>query len=100
VPASNKITVHDAEIDREYLEANVAECLGADWQRARWTAAAATPVHSASGDSPQDHSHCQICWWTLSDSADPAQSVGYTDGERWICSECYDRFIADATSNA
>ena len=95
MPASNKVVVHDAEIDREYLEQNVADCRGARWQRARWTNGRATPLHA--GSAPRDHDHCQICWWTLDDSPDLARSTGYTDGDRWICSECHDRFIADAT---
>ena len=71
MPAANKVIVHDGEIDSEYLEANVVDCRDAEWQRARWTAAGATPLHSSSG-APADHSHCQICWWTLFDSPDLA----------------------------
>jgi hypothetical protein len=40
-----------------------------------------------------NHDHCEICWWTLSDGGDEEHSVGYTDGQRWICSECYNQFI-------
>ena len=39
------------------------------------------------------HDHCEICWWTLSEGGDEEHSVGYTDGGRWICSECYGHFI-------
>ena len=40
------------------------------------------------------HDHCQICWWTLHETADSESGEGYTcDGRRWICKECFDSFI-------
>jgi len=42
------------------------------------------------------HDHCEICWWTLSDSDEPEQGEGYTtDGHSWICEECFFQFIND-----
>ena len=41
-----------------------------------------------------DHDHCQICWWDLFESPDEAHSIGYTDSRGWLCSECYDQFVA------
>lgn len=41
-----------------------------------------------------NHDHCEICWWDLYESADPDHGIGYTNGERWLCTECYAKLIA------
>lgn len=42
------------------------------------------------------HDHCEICWWSLYKSDDPAHGQGYTtDGHIWICSECHGLFIQE-----
>ncbi|HXZ31406.1 MAG TPA: Clp protease N-terminal domain-containing protein [Terriglobales bacterium] len=39
--------------------------------------------------------HCIICRWELSESpADPERGIGYTNGRDWLCSECYEKFVA------
>jgi hypothetical protein len=44
-----------------------------------------------------DHDHCSICWWALTVSDDPNVGRGYITGKkRWLCSECYDKFIKKA----
>jgi hypothetical protein len=37
--------------------------------------------------------HCAICWWKLTTSDSPDRSEGYTNGQDWLCTECYNRFI-------
>jgi Clp amino terminal domain, pathogenicity island component len=39
--------------------------------------------------------HCAICRWELFASADaPDHATGYTNGRDWLCTECYEKFIA------
>jgi hypothetical protein len=35
--------------------------------------------------------HCVICWWKLDDS--PEHRDCYTNGQDWLCRECYERFV-------
>jgi hypothetical protein len=35
--------------------------------------------------------HCAICGWELFESDDD-HGVGYTNGQQWVCVECYDKF--------
>src|SRR4051812_45104331 len=40
-----------------------------------------------------DHEHCELCWAEIS-AAGGNPSAGYTDGKGWLCTACYDRYIA------
>lgn len=42
-----------------------------------------------------DHEHCALCWQTISEYP-THQKEGYTDGENWLCIECYDKYIEGA----
>lgn len=35
------------------------------------------------------YDHCAVCWNALSEADDPELSVGYTNGQDWLCRECY-----------
>lgn len=38
-----------------------------------------------------DHEHCEICWETISDYAQP---YGYKDeNDHWVCEQCYNRYV-------
>ena len=38
---------------------------------------------------------CTLCRWELFTSKDsPEHATGYTNGRDWLCTECYDKFIA------
>jgi hypothetical protein len=39
-----------------------------------------------------DHEHCALCWRTISENP-VHQQEGYTDGEDWLCIECYNKYI-------
>ena len=41
--------------------------------------------------------HCAICWWRLFHSPQPEHGAGYSNGQEWLCAECYERFIAPPT---
>ena len=88
----------------------VAACRGATWTRQRWQRRPAL-VHRSGSSSlymgqrydpakielvPDGwtHDHCEVCWWELFDTADAAHGIGYTDGSGWLCSECYEQFVA------
>jgi hypothetical protein len=37
--------------------------------------------------------HCFICRWELFESQDEdAHGTGYTNGQNWLCTECYEKF--------
>jgi hypothetical protein len=36
---------------------------------------------------------CGICWWKLTDLNEPEHDEGYTNGQDWLCTECYERFV-------
>jgi hypothetical protein len=39
--------------------------------------------------------YCNLCRWELFASKDaPDHATGYTNGRDWLCTECYDKFIA------
>ena len=41
-----------------------------------------------------EHDHCEICWWSLYESEEPENGVGFTtDGHNWLCTECFHTFI-------
>jgi len=37
---------------------------------------------------------CAICGWELSADGGPERSEAFTNGRRWLCAECYHRFVA------
>jgi hypothetical protein len=41
-----------------------------------------------------EHEHCQVCWWKIRISDDPEIGIGYTNGNQWLCAECYRQFVA------
>ena len=78
------VRIHGAE----WRYSDIAEEV--EWCRLRaWT--------PATYDSVADHSHCQICWWTMARSNDKAVGEGYVSRGKvdlGVCSECHDQFIA------
>lgn len=42
---------------------------------------------------------CFICWRDLYVRDDPGRSFGYTNGQVWICSSCYEAFAAPIEDN-
>ena len=39
-----------------------------------------------------DHEHCELCWAKISRLPGDS-SEGYSDGDQWICIECFTRFV-------
>jgi len=70
------VMVNGARIERSFLEENVSEARGYSWQCARW-------------EKPNDHGHCMICTVALAGG-----DVCYQSEGGWLCSYCFERFIA------
>lgn len=103
------VTIHCSPWKRADIEESVADCRGHQWRRERWVCRDALvqrtgtsslyfgqqydPAHYELVRGGWSHDHCEICWWTLSEGGDEEHSVGFTDGRRWICSECHYQFI-------
>jgi len=39
-----------------------------------------------------EHEHCYLCWTTISQREDH-ENKGYSDGEEWICQNCYETYL-------
>jgi hypothetical protein len=82
-----------------------------DWEKRRWLSRDALVRRSnrmlrlytgQSYDSEQfdlvkggwDEDHCAICTWKLCESDSAAHGEGYTNGQDWLCTECYERFVS------
>jgi ClpA/ClpB-like protein len=41
------------------------------------------------------HYHCIICWRSLFEGKDADTSFGYTNGQDWLCPDCYRAFVSE-----
>jgi len=103
------VTIHGGEWKRADIEDEITYFRGIQWRREPWVRRDAlvqrsggTSLYVGQRYDPADfelvrggwdHDHCEICWWSLTEGGDEEDSTGYTDGQRWICSECYHQFI-------
>jgi hypothetical protein len=51
------------------------------------------PPDAITDDTAWDHQHCELCFETISDHGD-YQHEGYTDGNEWLCANCYNKYLA------
>ncbi len=42
------------------------------------------------------HDHCVVCWKMIYNQEHPDESFGYSNGENWLCEQCYEAFLAGA----
>ncbi|WP_395345331.1 hypothetical protein PN836_010235 [Ningiella sp. W23] len=72
----------DIEEDIEWAKTN-------HWSRQLWKSESAV----------LDHEHCQICWWTFycTDKEEHGTAFKNEEGNTWVCTECYERFISIET---
>lgn len=85
------VNIHGDEWKWSDIRAEVEWCRTHTWERKNWAARDETRT----AEDISRHDHCRICWWTLADSSDPSVGIGYHAGrDIWLCSECYDKFIA------
>ena len=108
--AANTLQIHGLQWNRDYILDGVKRCRKYDWhwRRALWKPRDVV-VHRKTGKlsldlalaEDQDNFEvskagwkkdiCAICAWELFES-DDHHGVGYTNGQQWLCLECYDRF--------
>ena len=48
-------------------------------------------ITASSGRSSLDF--CSLCHWELNADGDPEHAAGYTNGRKWLCTECHDKFL-------
>jgi hypothetical protein len=77
------IRIHDDDWELEYVRGAVEEARGMAWVAAECRVA------------PEDHRHCLVCWWVLYDSPDAERVASFRCGDRWLCRECHERFVAN-----
>lgn len=107
------IWIRGSEWDRTYVEESIAYSRSSAWQETKWRPRPAlvhrdggrVSLYTGQGYDPDkidlvedgwNHDHCQICWWDLHEADDAEHGIGYSDGEGWLCSECYNKFIVTA----
>jgi hypothetical protein len=108
--AANTLPIHGLQWNRDYILDGVKRCRKYDWH---WRKSLWKPrhvvVHRKTGRLSLDlalaedqdnfevstagwkNDLCAICAWGLFES-DDHHGVGYTNGQQWVCLECYDRF--------
>ena len=107
-----KVTIHGGKWKLADIEPEIFACRQIPWLKERWRPSAAL-VHKKGGvvslytgqkfdpnkitlaNDGWNHDHCEICWFALHDSDKEEENTGWTDGHHaWLCSECYEQFIA------
>ena len=110
------VLIHGSAWKTKDIADSVEWCLTQTWRRETWKPTAAL-VHKKGGTVSQyrgqkfdpdkidlvedgwSHDHCEICWWTLRESDDPDDGVGYrNETNGWICSECFEQFVHSQSS--
>jgi hypothetical protein len=103
------VLIHGSEWKLADVQGLIANCRKRQWRRQHWVCrdalvqrAGTTLLYIGQEYDPADfelvhggwkRDHCEICWWELFESNDEEHAFGYTDGRKWICSECYHLFI-------
>lgn len=108
--ANARVTIHGSEWKLADLKDIIDSLRKRQWKRQRWTQRDAlvqrgggmTVPYVGQPYNPKEfevvrggwkRNLCEICAWELFESTDERHSSGYTDGHRWICSECHDRLL-------
>jgi hypothetical protein len=78
------VLIHSSSWKLADIQGDVDWCRQQTWSFTNYTKA-------------KDHDHCSTCWWALALSSDIDVGQGYVnDNNRWLCRECYGKFIATA----
>jgi len=107
------VEIHGSQWNTEYVHNAVKECtrFSWHWQRQAWTPRdivvnpadgrfsfelklAEPPTNFRLVKAGWDRDHCFVCRWVLTTSAEAEHNTGYTNGREWLCTECYEKFIA------
>ncbi|CAA0117553.1 hypothetical protein [Zhongshania aliphaticivorans] len=102
------VLIHGDEWKLEDIQEEISWCREQSWIKQKFTASDAVkqknhwrkyipgeviPKGGEIVPKGHDHEHCQICWWSISESEDPTKNQGYVSGHHWVCTECYGNFI-------
>ena len=105
------VYIHGSGWDLSYVN-RVAEHLRKFfWQKQRWRPAdivvrrqdglvsfdlklAEEPAHFELKQGHWTNDTCAICQWEFSASGAQDRTTGYSNGREWLCSECYEKFMA------
>jgi len=107
------IEIRGRKHEPEKVYSGILLCVSRTWRLERWRPGIVSPrenrigqlaeVSIAVSQDPaqverigrrgQDDAHCVLCRWLLCRSDDPERGQGYTDGELWLCRECYEKLV-------
>ncbi len=104
------VTIHGGKWKLDDIQESVDWVLEQQWKKQKWIARAALVSEGSTSDyagqkyNPEytelveggwSHDHCEICWWSIHEDDEPEYGEGYTsDGHKWVCTECFNQFIA------
>ena len=101
------VTIHGTDWNLADLAPKLEECRKRQWRKQRWVKRDAlvqreggmTVPYWGQAYNPKEFelvrggwakNLCEICFWELCESDNLHQSMGFTDGRRWLCIECHD----------
>jgi hypothetical protein len=108
-----RVEIHGSGWDADYVREAIGRCreYSWHWHKRAWTARDVV-IERQSGRVSFDlalaedaanfelvkagwkKDHC-VCGWELYDAKDdPTHGTGYTNGRDWLCTECYEKFLA------
>lgn len=103
------VVIHGEEWDRRYIQSQVKALWKFAWHKREWKPLDVV-MEISSGrisfdltlkDQPGfklqpggwTYDFCSLCQWELNASGGDEHSIGYTNGDEWLCSECYEKFF-------
>lgn len=108
--ASAKVVIHGEEWILADIQPMIENCRKRIWRQQRWVPRDALVQRGGDATLPYfgqpynpaefelmrgawKRNLCEICSWELCESSDATHATGYTEGRRWLCNECYEKFI-------
>jgi hypothetical protein len=106
-----RVTVHGFTLEASYVKERVKSCRAFFWRKRDFLPSDIV-VHRGDGGISFDvtlavrtiefdpikggwkEEGCEICHWKLQESNDPERGTGYTNGRHWLCTDCYEKFVA------
>ena len=105
------VEIHGSEWNVLHVREAIAYCKKSSWEKRSWTCRDAlihrgdarrislyvgqqydpTKIDLAKGG--WKHDYCEVCWWDMYESDDEEHGIGYTNGNDWMYTECYTKFI-------
>ncbi|MEN6334714.1 MAG: hypothetical protein ABFE01_10665 [Phycisphaerales bacterium] len=107
------VEIHGRRYEPAEVYARVVSCEGRTWRPEPWTPAGVLAMdrgivglaHAGVGQTHDpgqverigrpglDYAYCTLCGWLLCRSDDAERGQGYTDGEAWLCKDCFERLV-------